>query len=133
MVSQAISNCLQANLTLEHLDLSFNNFTKESSDIIATGLETNRTLYGIHFRGNYGYVNAKGFLILAERQGTVLHSVDSFRMEGYQITSPREQNSFESHLFRDVCWICEGWYEQKFELSLPKTEQGIFVYIHFDF
>ena len=70
---------------------------------------------------------------MEERQGTVLHSVDAFRIDGYQTTSPREQNSFESHLYRDVCWICEGWYEQEFKLSLPKSEEGLFVYIHFDF
>ena len=69
--------------------MSFNNFTKEASQIIANGLEPNKTLYGIHFRGNYGFINAKGFLIIAERQGTVLHSVDTFRMDGYQITCPR--------------------------------------------
>jgi Ran GTPase-activating protein (RanGAP) involved in mRNA processing and transport len=37
-VAQAIANCLQANRTLEHFDLSFNNFSKEASQIIANGL-----------------------------------------------------------------------------------------------
>ena len=74
---------------MEHLDLSFNNFTKAASEIISSGLETNKTLYGIHFRGNYGFINARGFLVIAERIGTVLHSVDTFKMDGYSITCPR--------------------------------------------
>lgn len=80
--------------------------------MIASGLEMNKTLYGIHFRGNYGYVNAKGFLIMTERQGTVLHSVDAFKVDGFEVSAPREQNSLNSHIYQDVCWICEGWYEQ---------------------
>ena len=66
-MAQAISNCLRVNKTLQHLDLSFNNFNKESSQLISEGLEPNKTLLGFHFKGNYGYVNSKGFLILAER------------------------------------------------------------------
>ena len=29
---------------------------------IANGLKKNRTIYGFHFVGNYGYVDSKGFL-----------------------------------------------------------------------
>ena len=31
---KAIANCFTRNKTLEHLDLSFNNFNKEASEII---------------------------------------------------------------------------------------------------
>jgi hypothetical protein len=51
-------------------------------------------------------VNAKGFLVLAEREGTVFHSNDTFRIEGFDNTAAREQNAMESHMYRDVCWIC---------------------------
>lgn len=111
-VAQSIAYCFENNKTLEHLDLSFNNFSKEDSEIISRGLENNRTLYGLHFRGNYGYVNAKGFLILSEREGTQLHSVDNFKIDGFKITAPLLPNSIDSHTYRDVCWVCEGWYEQ---------------------
>ena len=105
-MAQAIAQCFLNNKTLEHLDLSFNNFSKEASEIIAAGLEPNRTLLGLHFRGNYGYVNSKGFLVMSEREGTQLHSVDSFKIDGFNVTAPLMQNSLDSHNYRDACWIC---------------------------
>jgi len=35
--------------------------------LISDGLEPNKSLIGFHFKGNYGYINSKGFLIVAER------------------------------------------------------------------
>lgn len=74
--------------------------------MIANGLVSNRTLYGFHYRGNYGYVNARGFLVLGEREGTQLHCIDSFRIDGFNVTVPLLQNSIDSHTYRDACWIC---------------------------
>mgnify|MGYP002359318255 FL=1 len=36
--AKAIGNCLQKNKVLQHLDISFNNFGKEATQIIAEGL-----------------------------------------------------------------------------------------------
>ena len=51
---------------LIHLDLSFNNFNLEESKIIQKSLLENHILFGFHFRGNYGFVDNKGFLIIPE-------------------------------------------------------------------
>ena len=51
---------------LAHLDLSNNSFSKKSALIIAEALKNNHSLYGFHFQGNFGYVDAKGFLVIAD-------------------------------------------------------------------
>ena len=67
LMSGAISECFRQNKTLIHVDFSLNFFKEEESAIIADGLTANKNIYGIHFRGNYGYINSKGFLILKEK------------------------------------------------------------------
>jgi NLR family CARD domain-containing protein 3 len=62
--AKAIASCLKTNRTLQHVDISFNNFGKEATEVIAEGLEPNKHIYGFHYRGNYGWVNSKGFLVL---------------------------------------------------------------------
>jgi hypothetical protein len=62
------------NLSVVHLDLSVNNFTlsecKQIKDvhtfILSKALKQNHSIYGFHFAGNYGYIDAKGFLQLKE-------------------------------------------------------------------
>ena len=51
------------NVDLIHVDLSFNQFNYKDTVIIADGLVKNQTIYGFHFAGNKGYVDAKGFLV----------------------------------------------------------------------
>lgn len=47
-----------------HLDLSSNYFTVEECRQIAEGFNENKSIYGFHFFGNFGYVDNRGFLIL---------------------------------------------------------------------
>lgn len=74
--AKAISNCFRVNKTLEHVDLSFNNFGKEETEAIAEGLEPNKHIYGLHYRGNYGWVNSKGFIVLESKEVTLLDSIE---------------------------------------------------------
>ena len=131
--AKAIAACFQANRTLEHIDISFNNFGKEATEVIAEGLEPNKHIYGIHYRGNYGWVNSRGFLIVEEKQETLLDTIDQQKMNGFEVTVIRENHSLKSEPIKNVCWICEGWHEQEFKLTLAKTEGKMLVYIHFDF
>lgn len=39
---------------------------------ISKALEKNKTIYGFHFSGNYGYVDSRGFLIIDESDGSDL-------------------------------------------------------------
>jgi len=55
---------LKKNEKVVHLDLSTNYFTLEECKQIADGINLNRTIYGFHFFGNFGYVDNRGFLVL---------------------------------------------------------------------
>ena len=57
-----LSNFLKGNSALIHLDLSCNKFTYNESQQISEALENNQSIYGFHFKGNYGYVDNLGFL-----------------------------------------------------------------------
>ena len=39
-------------------------FTYNDSVQIAQGLEKNKTIIGIHFSGNWGYVDSRGFIVV---------------------------------------------------------------------
>jgi hypothetical protein len=45
-----------------HLDLSFNKFTFQDTEIMALGLRKNHTIHGLHFEGNEGRIDSLGFL-----------------------------------------------------------------------
>jgi NLR family CARD domain-containing protein 3 len=46
---------------------------------LADALKSNRTIYGFHFTGNYGYVDARGFLVVVEE---VNQNFEPLRMHG---------------------------------------------------
>jgi hypothetical protein len=58
---------LKQNKEIVHLDLSNNNFNLKESMEISVALEKNKTIYGFHFQGNYGYVDYIGNLIVSEK------------------------------------------------------------------
>ncbi|CAJ1355657.1 unnamed protein product, partial [Effrenium voratum] len=60
-VAEELSSVFQRLETLQHLDLSFNNFQPQEVGILAQGLATNRTLWGLHMDGS-GTLDADGFL-----------------------------------------------------------------------
>lgn len=62
----ALAELFKVNIELRHVDLSFNYFGLKDTQIIAEGLQHNKTIYGFHFTGNRGYVDTKGFLIPLE-------------------------------------------------------------------
>lgn len=54
------------NECLVHVDFSFNSISIEATSRAALGLEKNFAIYGIHWSGNGGYVDADGFLVAYE-------------------------------------------------------------------
>lgn len=64
--AKTFSEFISSNTSLIHMDLSNNYFNKEDCAIIAEGLKENHTLYGFHFHGNIGYLDARGFLVIPE-------------------------------------------------------------------
>ncbi len=63
--------------TLVHLDLSNNYFGKKDAISIGASMEQNHSIYGFHFQGNVGYVDAKGFLVIPEetQQESIIDNV----------------------------------------------------------
>jgi len=54
------------------MDLSSNNFTHAECVLIAKSLNKfNKTIYGFHFSGNYGYIDNKGYLIIPNKERDV--------------------------------------------------------------
>jgi hypothetical protein len=43
--------------------MSHNNIESDDVEIIAEGLKSNHSILGIHFTGNKGFVDMKGFLL----------------------------------------------------------------------
>jgi hypothetical protein len=64
---EAISNSLQENITLRHLDLSHNGFSTEQAQQISVGLNENHTILGLHMLGNECDVDTKGFVVPRQR------------------------------------------------------------------
>lgn len=58
----SVSYALKENKTLLHVSLCNNGFSLEESQKIAEGLNQNKTIYGFHFSGNYGYIDYLGKL-----------------------------------------------------------------------
>jgi hypothetical protein len=120
-LSESIKEFLMNNKTVVHLDLCSNKFRFEECLDIRDGLQKNHSIYGFHFEGNYGYVDSEGFLILDG-------AVKDFSSEHHtrQIDSINRLDNF--HKFqqvnaedaRNVCWICDGWIEMKFEYPRGK-------------
>lgn len=98
-------------------------------------MNKNKKIYGFHFNGNYGYIDTKGFLKLENREITSLHSIVHKNINSYDIVFRREAVCLEPTKFTNVCWICEGWYEQNFKFIVPEPREDgkNYVYIHFDF
>ena len=116
--------------TLVHLDLSNNYFGKKDAIAIGASMEKNHTIYGFHFQGNVGYVDAKGFLVIPEenQQETI---IDNVQLSIHGIFSPRINinimigckvlpetlKRYHNYIgeFKNVCWICEGWRPVEFK------------------
>ena len=64
--AQYFADYISKDKALVHLDLSNNYFTKSAAITISKALEQNHTLYGLHFQGNVGYIDPKGFLVIPE-------------------------------------------------------------------
>jgi hypothetical protein len=57
-----INSVLKENETLIHLDVSFCEIDEIDTKMISKALKNNHTLYGIHFQGNQGFIDFKGYL-----------------------------------------------------------------------
>ena len=68
-VGQHLGEAIKRNNSIIHFDLSFNKISAEDTKAIGSGLKTNNSMYGFHFRGNSGKVDSLGYLHVVEDDG----------------------------------------------------------------
>ena len=114
---------LKHNTELYHVDFSYNSFSKEECLLVSEWLVTNKTIYGFHFQGNYGYVDYWGFLRLSNNSPQeVDHCTTPLSLKTSQIHFLKSKPTFNSRISRNVCWLCQGWVEHEFTLELNQQE-----------
>jgi hypothetical protein len=107
---EALCNLIRSNSELVHCDLSGNSFTLEESRLVSETLHHNSTIYGFHFKGNFGHIDSIGNLIVEEGayardyRDVCIHN----KIESCQLRQHARKDLCETPL-RDCCWICEGW------------------------
>lgn len=62
--TRSMADSIKLTQVLIHLDLSFCGFGEQESKILAEGFRSNHSIYGLHFEGNFGYINHRGFLVV---------------------------------------------------------------------
>ena len=119
---------------LIHLDLSFNNFNLEESKTIQKFLTENHTLFGFHFRGNYGFIDQKGFLQIPDdfEKESMLFFAPKHRIQGVKLV--KKYVGDYSVKYKDQCWICEGWQEATFTFNIEQVSDIVMenCFIHLD-
>jgi len=67
----------------------------------------NKTIYGFHFAGNYGYIDNKGYLIIPNEEKDTREYQLYQKIKGVEainINVKKERIDSLNH-----CWICDGW------------------------
>ena len=58
----ALGKVFAQNRTLKHLDCSYNHFTSKNTIELSKEMTKNHVLLGLHYEGNEGWVDSRGFL-----------------------------------------------------------------------
>jgi len=78
----------------------------EFLNLLNNRLKLNRTIYGFHFEGNYGYVDSFGFLVVSPNDTkNVADSTIKQRIDGVRKKKVRNKCKLEQ-VYEDNCWIC---------------------------
>lgn len=132
-IGDTIGSFLKNNTKVMHLDLSFNNFSLEESQQISEHIRFNHSIYGMHFSGNYGYVNHEGFILFDDhKEVNTYDTVRGNRINSFELNFKRPFSKFDFNLQKDVCWICEGWSEYTLEQAIGAKKEDKFM-MHYSF
>lgn len=132
----------------------------DASKQISLALQINNTIYGFHFNGMPGFVDNLGFLTLNDKYVPV-QNANIKRIKGCEIIQSSKLvvifwklflNDFKYFIFiyknyqedennTSVCWICDGWCIQDFNLSFDQEtlqpykdyEKYVSIFVHFQF
>jgi len=135
MFAARFAEFLSYNHGLVHLDLSNNNIKQPECNVISLGLNSNHTLWGLHFSGNKARIDAKGFF-QTERIQSDNHIESrhlSPRIHGVQMVLTGKNEEIKKLRKSDNCWICEGWKETLFEYHTPNsTKEPVYLHLECD-
>lgn len=117
-------------------DISHNKIRPDDCKAIATALEDNHTLWGIHALGNGRCeIDSKGFV--TEGSGDGLFAVGTEQLEcrinGVKMVVLNTETEDARIKRINNCWICEGWNETLFEWPKEAGKDGSEpVYLHLE-
>ena len=127
-------------LSLIHLDISYNNLNYSDCKLIAEKSKNNHTILGIHVDGNAMEINCLGFINPKEK---INRNKKYFALSHIYYGMNKDYNLRKTNvdLVRKIrgknnCWICEGFREVEFEfipeepISDPNNH---LVKLHLDF
>ncbi|KAM3145071.1 hypothetical protein pb186bvf_002746 [Paramecium bursaria] len=147
---------------LLHFDISNNNFNIEESQLIASELSFNKTIYGFHYENHQTFtINSRGFLVQDQEEIKLedgqtykeldfVHEIKNnrfMRKNSIQRILEKEPTirtqglrqiqgtNIVANQMTDICWICQGWVEMKFTYHPGRSGQleKAPIFIHFDF
>ena len=104
----ALGEVLSKNKTLEHVDLSYNHLNARDTVMLGMALKRNHVLMGLHYEGNAGWVDSRGFLRMA-KQNVKTNKLDLGKHCGI-LDSPKLNCVSKS------CWMCSKWAEEVFSV-----------------
>ncbi|CAD8162810.1 unnamed protein product [Paramecium octaurelia] len=119
-------------ITLAHLDISYNQLSEKQLQMFSVALQKNNTLYGLHIEGNkcsarvnpYGFIqfthDSEEFKVVQQKK-TAIDGVNYIPLQG--------DNLFGN----DCCWICQGWMEYRFQYNPENDNNQDPIFIHLDF
>ncbi|KRX10135.1 hypothetical protein PPERSA_08538 [Pseudocohnilembus persalinus] len=161
---------------MKHLDLSYNNLTKQEGQLINKIMKENKNVYGFHFEGNSGaFVNARQYIdfvdeieikqklkkqeslnLIKKQPNNHKSKAKAFLLQKIQENTQRDFNINKQKIksvkplplregqvnldsYNDICWICQGWHEVKFEFEFNVDEENNnndknnHIFVHLDF
>ena len=128
------------NLTLIHLDISYNNLNFTDCKLIGEKSKNNHTLLGIHVDGNAMEINCLGFInpkdkFKREEQYYALSHIYYGMNKDYSLRKSKIEKVRKIR-GKNNCWICEGFREIQFEY-IPeqpvRDPNDHLVKLHLDF
>lgn len=122
---------------LRHVDISYNSMDQKECEIFGQTIHDNHTVWGLHMMGNECVVDSMGFIRIGFKNTIqtrdILYTPVKYGNNVQQTIKKARNAKIMSY---QLCWICEGWSERKFEWKLGHSGQVAIrepVYIHFDF
>lgn len=132
-IGPELCDFIRTNSTVIHLDLSRLRFSQAECADIAQALESNHTICGLHFEGNYGEIDADCHLIV--KKDVRKHILDTYtKKEIESIKASTYMRSYKKiiesrHL--SFCWLCDQWSPLNIELKRDQFD-AFPVFVHFE-